>query len=52
MNAKELKIALESLIQSQIPTFLWGSPGVGKSSVVAQIAKKIIWNLLTLDFHF
>ncbi len=40
MNAKELKIALESLIQSQIPTFLWGSPGVGKSSVVAQIAKK------------
>jgi len=40
MNAKELKIALEGLIQSQIPTFLWGSPGVGKSSVVAQIAKE------------
>lgn len=40
MNAKELKIVLEGLIQSKIPTFLWGNPGVGKSSVVSQIANE------------
>lgn len=40
MNAKELKNVLEGLIFSQIPTFLWGNPGVGKSSVVAQIASE------------
>jgi len=40
MNANRLKIALESLIDSKIPCFIWGSPGVGKSSLVAQIAKQ------------
>jgi len=40
MNAKELKTVLEGLIKSKIPTFLWGSPGVGKSSIVAQIANE------------
>ncbi len=40
MNAKELKRVLEGLIESKIPTFLWGNPGVGKSSVVSQIARE------------
>jgi len=40
MNAKELKHVLEGLIESKIPTFLWGNPGVGKSSVVSQIANE------------
>ena len=35
----DLKEALIPLIDSQIPTFIWGSPGVGKSSLVAQIAQ-------------
>jgi len=39
LKATQLKIALESLIDSKIPCFIWGSPGVGKSSLVQQIAK-------------
>jgi MoxR-like ATPase len=38
MNSTELKEALIPLIDSQIPTFIWGNPGVGKSSLVQQIA--------------
>ena len=40
MKATKLKTTLESLIDSKIPCFIWGSPGVGKSSLVAQIAKE------------
>lgn len=40
MNATELKEVLRGLISSKIPTFLWGHPGVGKSSLVSQIAKE------------
>ncbi|MEA3512595.1 MAG: MoxR family ATPase [Campylobacterota bacterium] len=40
MIAIDLKEALIPLIDSQIPTFIWGSPGVGKSSLVAQIAQE------------
>ncbi len=40
MIAIDLKEALIPLINSQIPTFIWGSPGVGKSSLVQQIAQQ------------
>jgi hypothetical protein len=30
------------------PTFLWGPPGVGKSSVVKQVAKALNWGLIDL----
>jgi hypothetical protein len=36
----ELKNTLQSLIDSKIPTFIWGSPGIGKSSIIKQIAKE------------
>ncbi len=39
MRAKEITITLNSLIEAQIPVFIWGSPGIGKSSIVKQIAK-------------
>ena len=48
MKASELKIALESLIDSKIPCFVWGSPGVGKSSLVSQIAKSKDMNFIDL----
>ena len=48
MKASELKIALESLIDSKIPCFIWGSPGVGKSSLVSQIAKHKKMNFIDL----
>ncbi|MEA2051057.1 MAG: MoxR family ATPase [Campylobacterota bacterium] len=40
MIAIDLKEALTPLIDEKIPTFIWGSPGVGKSSLVQQIAKQ------------
>lgn len=38
MRATEITSALEALIEQQLPTFLWGPPGIGKSSIVRQIA--------------
>lgn len=39
MNPKSAKRAIEHLSKRKVPTFLWGPPGIGKSSIVAQIAK-------------
>ena len=38
MKAQDISKSLEKLIQSQIPVFVWGSPGIGKSSIIKQIA--------------
>jgi len=38
MRTTETIITMHSLIESKIPTFLWGAPGIGKSSIVKQIA--------------
>ena len=38
MKAQEIKDSLDKLIESQIPVFVWGSPGIGKSSIIKQIA--------------
>ncbi len=40
MRASEITASLEALIEEKIPTFLWGPPGIGKSSIVKQIADK------------
>ncbi|RUM63750.1 MAG: MoxR family ATPase [Sulfurimonas sp.] len=40
MKASELTATLGALIEEKIPTFIWGAPGIGKSSIVKQIAKK------------
>lgn len=40
MTAIDLKQALIPLIDNKIPTFIWGNPGVGKSSLVSQIANE------------
>ncbi|MCF6340893.1 MAG: MoxR family ATPase [Sulfurimonas sp.] len=37
MRASDLIRTIESLIQKKVPMFLWGSPGIGKSSIVKQI---------------
>lgn len=39
MNPKSVKKSISHLIQRKVPVFLWGPPGIGKSSIVAQIAK-------------
>lgn len=38
MKASILKKSLISMIDSKIPVFIWGNPGVGKSSIIKQIA--------------
>ncbi len=38
MRAKELKEVVGALIKQNLPIFIWGSPGVGKSSIVKQVS--------------
>ena len=38
MRAKELNASLSALVRQKVPSFLWGAPGIGKSSIVKQIA--------------
>lgn len=38
MRASELISSVSSLVEQKVPTFIWGAPGVGKSSIVKQIA--------------
>lgn len=40
MRASELSKSIAALVSQKVPTFLWGAPGVGKSSIVKQIAEK------------
>jgi len=40
MNPQSIKRAIEHLTKRKVPIFLWGPPGIGKSSIVAQIAKE------------
>jgi MoxR-like ATPase len=39
MKASELSNVLKALVIEKVPTFIWGAPGIGKSSVVKQIAQ-------------
>lgn len=39
MKASHLISTITALIEQKVPTFLWGAPGIGKSSIVKQIAK-------------
>lgn len=41
MKPSQILLSLETLITIRQPGFLWGSPGVGKSEVVAQVARKL-----------
>ncbi|MDA3908462.1 MAG: MoxR family ATPase, partial [Sulfurimonas sp.] len=39
MKASKLTDTLTALIDQKVPSFLWGAPGIGKSSIVKQIAQ-------------
>jgi len=39
MKASELTSSISALVGQKVPTFLWGAPGIGKSSVIKEIAK-------------
>ncbi|HHE05527.1 MAG TPA: AAA family ATPase, partial [Epsilonproteobacteria bacterium] len=39
MTPQSTKRSLIYLCERKVPVFLWGPPGIGKSSIVSQIAK-------------
>ena len=49
MRAKDLTQSLSALVEQKVPTFLWGAPGIGKSSIVKQIAKDA--NVVFIDLR-
>ena len=40
MNPNRIKIVLEKLLNNKWPVFVWGAPGVGKSSLVKEVAEE------------
>jgi len=40
MIASDLSKSISTLVKEKVPTFLWGSPGIGKSSIIKQIAQE------------
>jgi len=40
MKPSQVKTAITTLLEQNIAIFLWGSPGIGKSSLIKQIAKE------------
>ena len=40
MNPQKIKRSVEHLIERKVPIFLWGPPGIGKSSILSQIARE------------
>ena len=41
MRAEALKESLRALVEQKVPTFVWGAPGIGKSSIVKSIASEM-----------
>lgn len=41
INAEQLRRCLSTAFRIKRPVFVWGAPGIGKSAVVAQIAKDL-----------
>jgi len=40
MKASEIIEVMQKMVQAKLPLFLWGSPGIGKSSLVKAVAEK------------
>ena len=49
MKAKDLSSSLSALVEQKVPSFLWGAPGIGKSSIVKQMAKEM--NVAFIDLR-
>jgi len=48
MTLNVAKEHLKVLLQEKMPVFLWGPPGIGKSSIVKQICEEWGWKLVDL----
>lgn len=49
MNLQSAAAALNAFIDADIPVFLWGAPGIGKSAITQQVADERGWNVI--DFR-
>lgn len=49
MKPHAIKSALKTCVSAKRPCFIWGSPGIGKSNVVAQVAQEM--NLQLTDIR-
>ncbi len=48
MNASQISHTVKNLIEQRLPAFVWGAPGIGKSSIVKQIAKEYSYEFVDL----
>lgn len=48
MYLNQAKKHIDKLLKLKTPVFLWGSPGIGKSSIVRQLADEHKWGLIDL----
>lgn len=48
MYLNPAKDHLKILLKDKTPVFLWGAPGLGKSSIIAQICQEWDWELIDL----
>ncbi len=48
MNPSQVVASLHKLIKIKQPIFLWGAPGIGKSQIVAQVAKEKNYKLIDI----
>jgi hypothetical protein len=48
MKPSRVKEVLTPILESRWPVFLWGPPGVGKSSVVRQVVESQRWELIDI----
>jgi MoxR-like ATPase len=46
MKPSSLYEAIHVLIPQRVPLHIWGSPGVGKSQIVAQVARELSYQFL------
>ena len=51
MNPQSAKRSLAHLCERKVPVFLWGPPGIGKSSIVTQIAREAGIGALSAAFE-
>lgn len=48
MKPSRIESALKTCISAKQPTFIWGPPGVGKSDVVAKVARDLKYTLIDI----
>lgn len=48
VNVEQAHEILRTMMSTDIVPFLWGAPGIGKSSIVKQLASELEWDIIDL----